>query len=122
VVSAFVCPLFDREATLGNGTGRSNFRGSAWIFAEATRRSDIYDGASQTLAIGETAQAHGWAVPGVVDMQDPPGSTGPLGSRHPGLTHFLFCDGSARAMKNELPPTVFAALSTPAGREPVGDF
>lgn len=41
-------------------------------------------------------------------------------SRHPGTCHFLFCDGSVRAIKETIDPRVFTSLGTRAKGELIG--
>ncbi len=43
-------------------------------------------------------------------------------SRHPGIVNVLLADGSARPMENAVDLTVWRALGTRAGKEPLGDF
>ena len=41
-------------------------------------------------------------------------------SRHPGSTNFLLGDGSVRALKDTIDPSVYRALGSRAGGEVVG--
>ncbi len=122
VLPTLVCPAFSSETRLPNGRGRSNYIGSASIFAEQTRKSDVYDGEGQTIAAGETVAPHAWIEPGMVTLQGANSTARSFESRHSGVTHFLFCDGTVRGISNDTDSTIFAALLTPAGREAIGEF
>ena len=103
--------------------------------------SDITDGASKTILMGERGIPndlyYGWPYCG---SGQPPNSTGwgdnlcstelglaagrPDGndnlhfwSYHPGMANFLFADGSVRPLSYDLDNTVFQALGTRAGNE-----
>lgn len=119
-----------------------------------TRVTDITDGSSNTIFVGERCSARSpqttWvgavtscAVPPInlgYDFEGPPvlvlTNTGeaadgrvpnnPLdhvedtNSRHPLGVNFLFGDGSVRVIQNTIRPTLWEALGTQAGGEPVG--
>jgi len=83
------------------------------------------DGVSTTLMAGEAqAQFRPWGDP--VNWRDarlginksPDG----FGAPWKGGAHFLMADGSARFVSDQIDPGVLAALATPDGGEPAGEF
>jgi hypothetical protein len=97
-------------------------------YDRATKRSDIKDGDSITLAAIETARDNGpWAAggPATVRGLDPRrlpylGRDAQFGSLHRGTTVALFADGSVRYLHKSIDPRLFEALATIAGDEEVG--
>lgn len=110
--------------------------------------SKANDGLSTILAIGESMQIHTasdygpyWgagvhtAVHGYVPNNQfvpnypygsCPGSTTlkcqyawGFGSKHPGVTNFVMCDGSVRSIKDDANYTVFKAMTTPTNGEAI---
>ena len=92
------------------------------------RPQDVRDGLSNTLLFGEKRDGQGWAVGGYAGSEFdaapsplPPDSpetrTIPTGSFHPGLTHFVFGDGSARALRASIARAIWYGLLTRDGRE-----
>lgn len=119
ILPVFLCPSFPGDSNLSNGFGRSNFRGCTAVFKTRIQLTDIIDGESNTVAIGETASDHGWALPGTGDGGALPNQGGSFGSRHAGGANFLFCDGSVRFLPDNVDARLFQALFTTAGNEPV---
>jgi prepilin-type processing-associated H-X9-DG protein len=102
--------------------GRSNFRGTAELFADPTDLADVLDGESNTIAAGETSTDHGWALPGTGTCNVPPNAGGSFSSRHEGGANFVMCDGSVRFISDTIDRPTFMALATIQGNEPVGEF
>lgn len=119
ILPVFLCPSFSGNSGLTNGCGRSNFRGCTEVFAKRIQLTDIVDGESNTVAVGETVSDHGWALPGTGDGGALPNQGGAFGSSHSGGANFLFCDGSVRFLPNNVDAQLFRALFTTAGNEPV---
>ena len=95
------------------------------------RSQDIRDGMTNTLLVGEKRDSQGWNVGGYAGSEFDMGPSpyfltdDPLlrmifpGSFHPGLTHFVFCDGSVRPLRATVNRDVWYALSTRDGREAI---
>jgi prepilin-type N-terminal cleavage/methylation domain-containing protein len=98
------------------------------------RFSQVTDGLSKTLMVGERSSLHGgstWlgAVPGgeeaavrtlgVADHtpNQPGGHLDDFSSSHTGITLFVRCDGSVDAISDEIDETAFRAQCTRAGNE-----
>lgn len=122
VLPVFLCPSFDGDDHLSSGFGRSTYRGSSELFAQKTELTDVYDGESNTLAVGETTTDHAWALPGTGSCNSPPNGGGDFGSLHSGGANFVMCDGTVRYISNSVDAGTFKALETLAGRETVGEF
>jgi prepilin-type N-terminal cleavage/methylation domain-containing protein/prepilin-type processing-associated H-X9-DG protein len=121
LVAFFLCPSDPEEERTGAGFGRSNYLGSDGVFSRAMVVTDIIDGASSTLAVGETITEHAWIMPGTGSCSPPDGS-GSYGSHHSGGAHFLLCDGAVKHISSSVDGGTFSALCTPSGNEMVGDF
>ena len=117
----------DDEADVRYVSGRSNG------FAQCSRpivQTQISDGLSNTIAVGENLQGH-WATgkscciitragAGIGhDLQESPPYT--WTSMHEDGAMFLFADGSARLVADTVTDEVLHALMTIAGKEPLGD-
>jgi prepilin-type processing-associated H-X9-DG protein len=123
VLPEFINPDF-RTAPLvdGNGYGLSHYAANSRILAanKAMKLTDITDGPSHTILIGEVnAQFQPWGHP--VNWRDPAKgiNTSPYGFGGPrnssGAT-FLMADGSVRFLSDKTGASVLEALSSPAGR------
>lgn len=118
----FRCPSdVGSDRLSSGGFGRSNYPGNALIFADEMDLSDVIDGESNTIAVGESTSDHGWALPGTGTCDAPPNG-GSFSSRHSGGVHFVLCDGSVRFLASNIDIKVFRALGTPQGNDVVGDF
>ena len=89
---------------------------------------DVADGLSNTMMITDGYKDLGpWAQGGAVTIRaltTKPYINGPdgIGGPHTGVIQVLLGDGSVRAISQNIDPTVFEALATIHGGEPVGDF
>jgi prepilin-type processing-associated H-X9-DG protein len=84
------------------------------------KRSDITDGASNTILLGEVnGNFQPWGKPG--NWRDPAAGIntpdGFGGAEASGGAQFLMVDGSVRFVSKDVDPQVLKALSTPAGGE-----
>lgn len=122
ILSVFRCPSFTGTDRLTSGFGRSNYRGTKDIFSSKTELTDVIDGESNTLAVGEVVADHAWALPGLGTCDAVPNSGGAFGSQHSGGANFVFCDGSVRFLTDEIDAKTFQALESTAGREVIGEF
>jgi prepilin-type N-terminal cleavage/methylation domain-containing protein len=123
VLPAFRCPSDASEPRLlPSQFGRSNYIGTADLFTTATRLTDVQDGESNTLAVGETITDQGWALPGTGSCDSPPNGGGRFGSKHSGGAHFVLCDGAVRFISSQVNTATFKALGTPRGGEVIGEF
>jgi hypothetical protein len=105
----------------------------AFRAVDGVRFTDITDGLSNTLLVGEKHVPRGsetlepWDC-GIYDGHNPACSTrgaGPLfplatvsgdpgwkfGSHHPGVTQFVFCDGSVHILTNSINPVTLGLLA-----------
>jgi prepilin-type N-terminal cleavage/methylation domain-containing protein len=95
----------------------------------------ITDGLSKTFLVGETTAYQaatiaayngdynwGWVIDATRPIREGSANTNAFGSDHPGVCHFSFVDGSARAMSNSTSIKLLQALITRAGGETVGNF
>ncbi len=108
------------------GLALMHYAGNVRVFPvnRSLRISDIRDGTSNTLFVGEVAERfQPWASPwNVRDPADginrvPWGFGGPPGQSG---AQFLLCDGTVRLISRQVDPAVLKALSTPDGNESVG--
>ncbi len=118
----FRCPSDDdTDRIAASGLGRSNYIGSAEMFSRFMELTDVLDGESNTIALGETVSDHAWPLPGLAESV-PPGQGGRFSGRHRSGTLFLFCDGAVKFIRNDVDATTFGALCTPAGNDVPGEF
>jgi prepilin-type processing-associated H-X9-DG protein len=97
-------------------------------YARQARFEDITDGTAHTMMLAETAFANGpWTAggPATVRGLDPArqpyiGRGRQFGGTHPAGANILLADGSVRFVHATVNPRTFEALSTIAGREPLG--
>lgn len=123
VLAVFQCPSDPRSARLdASGFGRSNYLGNSAIFSLRTQLTDVLDGESHTIALGETLRDQAWISPGLGSCSAPPNSGEDFASEHAGGAHFVMCDASVRFIHNGIDASTFRALGTPAGNEPIGEF
>jgi prepilin-type N-terminal cleavage/methylation domain-containing protein len=119
------------QGALGPGPDNGLFR-----MNKAVRPKDVKDGMSMTFAVGERGSfvvPNAW--PGALGdgrggdqvlarvLDKGPDSASPSPSTfagpHPGLTHFVMADGSARPIKEGISARVYRALATRNGREAI---
>jgi len=90
---------------------------------EPTRFRDVRDGTSNTIMVVEASTDHAvpWTKPADLEPnpQDPLAKTGNV---HPGGFHVLMGDGSVRFITYSIDETLFKALLTPNGKEPIGSI
>ena len=115
-LEVFRCPSDTGSERLASGFGRSNDRGTFDMFSQTMTLTDVHDGQSQAVAVGETVTDHGWALPGI-GTAAPPNSGGSYGSQHAGGAHFLFCDGAVKFIGDNVDAGTFNAMFTPAGND-----
>jgi len=119
-LEVFLCPSSTGSDHLeSSGFGRSSYLGTSELFARKMSLTNVYDGESNTIAVGETTSSHAWATPGTGTTNSPPNSGGSYGSEHTGGAHFVMCDGSVRFVDDQIDAATFQALCTPAGRESI---
>jgi len=100
------------------------------VFNQPIRLAEITDGASRTLQVGEDPEALNafWASGRNLFDQSAPINARPpseygqeLASRHPSGVNVLFCDGSARFLKETISNQTLGALCTRNGGEVFDD-
>ena len=111
----FLCPAASHKSN-EEVIGGSNYLGTTDLFSRQRMPDDIRDGLSNTIAMGETLQPHGWAFPKTAGGT-PPSEDGSFSSRHSGGANFVFCDASVHFIHEDVDPQVFSALCTIAGGE-----
>jgi prepilin-type N-terminal cleavage/methylation domain-containing protein/prepilin-type processing-associated H-X9-DG protein len=108
---------------LGNPAFTNNPPTGPMIFDQPIALSQITDGSSQTIQVGEDPEAiDAMWISGhnIFDQSAPINARPPseygeeLTSQHPGGVNTLFCDGSVHFLKNQTNPTPLAALCTRA--------
>jgi prepilin-type N-terminal cleavage/methylation domain-containing protein len=123
VLDVFICPSFSGPNPVpSSGLGRSNVLANGELLGEPMELTDVIDGESNTIAVGETAEDHAWATPRIGNCQSPPNGGGRFGSAHSGGAHFVLCDAAVRFIHDTVDAATFQALGTPAGNETIGDF
>jgi prepilin-type processing-associated H-X9-DG protein len=87
------------------------------------RFSDITDGLSSTIAVGETTRHVLWTKPDDLpyDMNVPQAGLGSRHGYHNNGFNVLMVDGSVRFLKSTVAPIVLRGLLTPAGGEVISD-
>lgn len=130
------------SGTVHSGCG-STAAGRGMFFTRSNIKvSDVVDGTSTTLAIGERGidsdYAWGWSICGGLECEHylstqiglsraqnlPPG-TGVethFSSWHPGGAYFLLADGHVRFLSNNIDYITYRDLSTRSGREVLGEW
>ncbi len=83
---------------------------------QAVKISDVTDGTSNTLLVGETQSTVVWTAPDDLTM-DPSQPMLGFSSNHSGGFNALFADGSVRFLKRSIVPKVLEALATRNGGE-----
>jgi hypothetical protein len=121
------CP--SDSGPLGTMTSYAAVAGPNSIFRGATPTaiSDILDGTSNTLMVGEvlaSKTAIPWMAPVDVDVNLHPtlGDPAGFGSQHTAGAQFLLADGSARFISTSTALKTLQSLYTIAGGEAVGEF
>lgn len=123
ILIVFVCPSFTGPERLQtSGFGRSNYLGNGELLAHRMRLTDVIDGESNTIAVGETVTDQAWARPGPGGFGTPPNRGGRFGSPHTEGANFVLCDGAVRFISTSIDGGTFRALGTPEGNDVVGTF
>ena len=120
--AVFACP----SGAPGNTTHYAGVFGPDCIFtgAEVTKISDIKDGMSNTLFVGEVQASIPWTKPEDIDITKYPDLKDPAGfhSSHSGGLHFLMADGAVRFVSEGISQQTLHALFTRDGEEKVSEF
>ena len=124
--SVYTCPSH-ANAPGNTDTAYVGVFGEHCVFHKdgATKISDITDGTSNTLIVGESTGAGiPWMKPEDIDITTHPalGDAKGFSSDHVGGVQFLMCDGSVRYISLNINPATLQALFTRDGGEPVGEF
>ena len=124
----------------GLGIAPGTFAGMFGRFPSSKKFSDVKDGLSQTLMVGETLPAHctfmgvfsqnfplsGTSIPLNWMESDTTGSnwfrTCGFKSLHPGGSHFTMGDGSVRFLATSIDYRIYNYLGTRAGNDLVNEF
>lgn len=120
-LSVFRCSTIGGSERTESGFGRGTYLGTSNLFPWKTKLTEIRDGTSHTIAMGDTLAEHAWALPGTA-ASTPPGNGGLFGSRHLTGANFAFCDASVRFISEDISAEVFTALCTIDGGEPPVSF
>ncbi|MBC8117601.1 MAG: DUF1559 domain-containing protein [Candidatus Saccharimonas sp.] len=122
VVPVYLCPSFTKDPNLGSGFGRLNYLGNAELLNKKKMQlSDVTDGESMTISVGETTSDRTWAQPGTA-TGSPPNQGGSFGSQHGMGANFVMCDGTVRWIQDSVDGNVIRALFTIAAKDVVGEF
>jgi prepilin-type N-terminal cleavage/methylation domain-containing protein/prepilin-type processing-associated H-X9-DG protein len=122
VVPVYLCPSFQKDPNLNSGYGRLNYLANAELLNKKKMQfSDVLDGESNTIAVGETTSDRAWAPSGTASGGSGP-NKGSFGSQHGIGANFAMCDGAVRWIADSVDSTVFSALFTIAAKDVVGSF
>jgi hypothetical protein len=124
----FECPSARNAAANETNYVAVTGPGTVWQGASCTRRSDLRDGAANTIVAVEIVGAGiAWAEPRdlhILQLTDPlyaPGGVGPTG-RHKCVINVLFADASVRSLPADIGLADFRAMLTMNGGEPAPAF
>ncbi|TWT95033.1 DUF1559 domain-containing protein [Neorhodopirellula pilleata] len=158
-IPAFLCPSFPYARTSDDSSGLSNYAGchhhveapidednSGLLFLNSdVRYSDIYDGSSHTILVGEmlpNLDGLGWASGTRASLRNTSAITGMsvwnsereipddeidksfvggFGSAHTGGAQFGFADGSVRFLSESIDPVVYSNLGNRSDGAMMGD-
>jgi prepilin-type processing-associated H-X9-DG protein len=123
-------PVFACPSHPNTGSDTTNYAGAfgeTCVFrgTAPTRLAEIMDGTSNTIMVGEAANANiPWMKPEDVDVTVHPslGDRDGFSSDHTGGVNVLMCDGSVRLLPLSVARDVLKALFTRNGGEIVGSF
>jgi len=111
----FQCPS-EPAVPNGSSTHYEVINGPGTVFeGDAGMTLDkITDGTSNTIAVVEARTPVEWTKPDDVDITK---LAGALGSKHPGGSNALFCDGSVKFIKVTIPANIIQSMATRNGGE-----
>jgi len=126
-VPAFLIPSPGLPKENAAGYALSHYAANVHVLGgkQRLRMSQITDGTSNTILIGEAAgnyrpwgHPHNYRDPTLGINKSPDG----FGSPWPAGAVFSFADGSTRFLTDDIDPQVLRALATPRGGEKVGEY
>jgi prepilin-type N-terminal cleavage/methylation domain-containing protein/prepilin-type processing-associated H-X9-DG protein len=118
-INTLLCPTWNSHEKTVFEFGRSTYMGTRNLFPWRSPQSNVRDGKSNTISMGEIQAEHAWALPGTADALPPRNADGVFGSRHPKGANFVFCDGSVHFVDDDIDSDLFEALCTIDGGESV---
>jgi prepilin-type processing-associated H-X9-DG protein len=122
----YACPS-DPNPGSGTNTAYAGVFGEKCVFRGGlpVRISEITDGASNTLLVGEAAGAGiPWMKPDDIDFakHSSLGDSAGFSSHHQRGVIFLFCDGAVKFIASDVNPATLQGASTRNGDEMPGNF
>ncbi len=97
--------------TLLVGERKHNLAAATWV--GAVTNAELFPYPSSNFVLGHTGEANGPANPDDING---------FSSRHSGGVNFVFADGHVQFLTRSVSQSIYQALSTRAGGEPIGGF